>query len=133
MTIACDEPVAVMRRSTSPSLGMRVIGTLRLEANGNHYPPSELVALTGKKWGRLPRWMRRIVREHYNGRLPHIDGLLDHVGSCGDVLISEPYHLDAEALVAFVKKHNLDYSVSATSQHYPTRTICIRLWPKESQ
>jgi hypothetical protein len=110
---------------------MRVIGTVGLGNCAN-----DLVALTGKRLGRLPRWARKIPKlaGPWNNDNPQ-PFWVDHPGSSGEVLILEPYQFssaDAEELLGFAKAHNLDFSISAISQHYPTRTLCIHLWPKGS-
>ena len=112
-------------------LGIRTIGTVKLG-----YCNGELVQLVGKKPGRLPQWARNIpeLTGPWNRDNPR-PSWVDHCGTSGDVLISEPYHFDsadAEHLLNLCKAHNLDFSVSATSQHYPTRTLCIELWPKKT-
>ncbi len=109
-------------------LSLRVIGTIRLPQSGCN-DREELLALEGKKVGQLPRWAQRIVRER-EGTMPD---WWDHPGKAGDVLIVEPYGLHSDGvrdLVRFADAHGLDFHIQAESQHFPTRTVCVQLWPK---
>lgn len=116
---------ALSKRDSS-GLSAHVIGTIKLPQDGSQSPASPLLALSGKREWRLPQWARKISNE-LGGELPD---WFDHWGKCGDTLICEPYHLssaDIADLIRFAQMYGLDFSVSAVSQHYPTRTVCIRL------
>ena len=110
-------------------LSLRVIGTIRLPQDGWNDPPDELLALEGKKVGQLPQWAQRIVRER-EGTMPD---WWDHPGKAGDMLIVEPYGLHSDGvrdIIRFADAHGLDFCIQAESQHFPTRTVCVQLWPK---
>ena len=58
----------------------------------------------------------------------------DHYSKAGDALVVEPYDLDCESLrnlLAFADAYELNLTISATSQHYPTRTLAVFLEPRE--
>jgi hypothetical protein len=82
--------------------------------------------LTGAKPGHIPAWFRRILTSEYGG---HFDrDWFDHHATCGDSLLVEPYHLDADSardILDFADRHSLNVTFSATSHHFPTTTIAI--------
>ena len=92
----------------------------------------ELGRLAGLEVGKQPSWFRRIVDrdfgDHFNA------DWFDHFAKDGEALVVEPYGLDDESireLERFAEKYGLRYSISATSQHFPTRTLSISLIPRE--
>jgi hypothetical protein len=91
----------------------------------------EIWRLTGVRPGRLPRWFQKIRDRDYDG---HLDfDWMDHVAMYGETLLIEPYHLDgdgAREILAFADRHDLKVNFSATSAHYPSRTISIELTPR---
>jgi hypothetical protein len=91
----------------------------------------EIWRLAGVRAGRLPQWFQKIRDRDYGG---HFDfDWMDHVAANGETLLSEPYHLggdDAREILAFADRHDLKVIFSATSFHYPTRTISIELTPR---
>ncbi len=77
---------------------------------------------------KMPAWFQRIERDF--GHFEH--DWMDHPASDGNTLVCEPYNLSHEALmdlVDFAERYGLSVSISATSQHYPTRTLAIFLTP----
>jgi hypothetical protein len=92
----------------------------------------ELLRLDGLQVGKVPAWFRRIVDRDYNGRL-NADWF-DHFAKDGEALVVEPYGLGDESirdLVRFAEKYGLRVTISAMSEHYPTRTLSISLMPGE--
>jgi hypothetical protein len=82
--------------------------------------------------GKQPQWFRRIVQRDFGGRF-NADWF-DHYAKAGDALVVEPYDLDRESLrglLAFADTYALNVTISATSQHYPTRTLAVFLEPRE--
>ena len=80
------------------------------------------------RYGKIPRWMRRILDKHYGGEFPHCLELFDHWGKIGETFTTEPYGLEVEgcaALLAFCKKHKLHFRITSASGWYPTRTVLI--------
>lgn len=96
--------------------------------------PLSLRRLVSKKSHREPRWAKRILNEHGCDALMKHGSWRDHIGYCGEYLISEPYGLVSEYvrdLVEFCDKYGLDFEIDACSQHYPTQTLVVFVWPKE--
>jgi hypothetical protein len=94
----------------------------------------ELWRLDGLEVGKLPAWFRRIVDRDFNGHLSA--DWFDHFAKDGGALVVEPYNLDLEStqdLIQFAEKYGLRLSISAMSQHYPTRTLSISLTPREEK
>ena len=84
--------------------------------------------------GKSPVWLKNHVsnNEWDYGRKPWLDhwGEADYHGR--PVLVSEPYDLPSdkvEALLAFCRKHHLEFEITATSYWYPTRTLRIIIYP----
>jgi hypothetical protein len=92
----------------------------------------ELWRLGGLAVGKTPAWFRKIVQRDFNGRF-YADWY-DHPSRAGDSLVFEPYDLTGESLrdlLAFADRYAIDLSISATSHHYPTRTIAVFLTPRK--
>ncbi len=95
---------------------------------------SALMRLVSKRAAPVPRWVKKINRELGNQYLLTQTDWRDHLGYCGEVLISEPYGLTpagARELVAFCDRHRLTFEIDACSQHLPTNTLAILVWPRE--
>jgi hypothetical protein len=91
-----------------------------------------LLRLGGLSVGKLPSWFRRIIERDFNGRLDA--DWFDHHARAGDALVCEPYGLSGESLqelLSFADRYALNVTISATSSHYPTRTLAIFLSPRE--
>lgn len=78
-----------------------------------------------------------LFHEHVNG-LSRKTPLLDHWGWCEegekDVLVSEPYRVNQEALMKLgdlCAQVGWEYSIQGTSGHHPSRTIRIVIQPKD--
>jgi hypothetical protein len=92
----------------------------------------ELWRLTGLRPGRTPAWFRKIVQRDYAGRFN--TSWFDHSACDGESLVVEPYGIDGDSLrdlLAFADRYSLGLDISATTFHFPTRTICISLKPRE--
>lgn len=88
----------------------------------------DILRLTGLS-NEMPTWFQRI--EHDFGCIEH--DWLDHPSSDGDALVCEPYDLSHEGLkdlMDFADRFGLSVSISALSQHHPTRTLAIFLTPR---
>jgi hypothetical protein len=91
-----------------------------------------LVRLGGLSVGKQPSWFRRIVERDFGNQFN--PDWFDHYSKAGDALVVEPYDLDCESLrnlLAFADAYELNLTISATSQHYPTRTLAVFLEPRE--
>jgi hypothetical protein len=80
----------------------------------------------------LPKWVRKVFKAPGGYILPGHD-FLDHIGGCGEFLIAEPYGLSqhgTKMLIDFCETYHLNFEIDACSQHYPTQTLCIIMWPK---
>jgi len=109
----------------------RVIATLKGE-RGFGQEGMSVWRLDGVSPGKMPTWFRRIIDRDFGGAF-HPDWL-DHPASDGNALIVEPYGLDGESLrdlLAFADRFGLTVSISATSHHFPTRTLAVFLTPRE--
>ena len=112
---------------------MQVIATIKAEPR---FGPDgmSLWRLTGLSPGKTPAWFRRIVQRDFSG---HFNAeWFDHHARDGEVLAVEPYHLTDDSLrdlLVFADRYSLDVSISATSQHYPTRTLSIFLKPRDEK
>ena len=109
----------------------RIIATVKGEPR---FGPDgiSLVRLGGLSVGKQPSWFRRIIQRDFGGRFNA--EWFDHFSKAGDALVVEPYDLECESLrnlLAFADRYGLNASISATSQHYPTRTLAIFLTPRE--
>jgi len=94
--------------------------------------PGELLQLQGKRRSRFPPWLRRILDRDFGGQFPSEWRWIDHWGCAGETFITEPYGLDLsdmQQIVEFCRTNNLDSRIGAESQHFPTRTVCIQIWP----
>ena len=110
---------------------IRVIASLKAESRFGQEGMT-LWRLEGVSPGKLPAWFRRIIERDFNGRLDA--DWFDHHARAGDALVCEPYGLSGESLqdlLAFADRYALNITISATSQHYPTRTLAIFLSPRE--
>jgi hypothetical protein len=110
----------------------RVIATVKAESR---FGPDgmSLWRLGGISLGKTPAWFRRIVERDYAGRFDA--DWFDHYAQAGEALVVEPYDLNDDSLrdlVAFADRHALSVSISATSQHYPTRTLSVFLMPRDA-
>jgi hypothetical protein len=93
-----------------------------------------LMRLVSKRAEPVPRWVKKINREIGSQYLLTQTDWRDHLGYCGEVLISEPYGLTpagVRELVEFCDRHRLDFQIGACSQHLPTNTLAILVWPRE--
>lgn len=88
------------------------------------------------KWRVLEKWIPGILR--HQRLLPSGGCWGDHMGMITyegqDYLVAEPYDLsmgDVEQLQKFCSQHGLRYVITATSWHFPTRTLRIVLWPRD--
>jgi hypothetical protein len=109
----------------------RVIATIKAEPRFGQEGMS-LVRLGGLSVGKQPHWFRRIIQRDFAGRF-NADWF-DHHGCIDDSLVVEPYGLSEESLrslLAFADRYGLNVTLSATSQHYPTRTLAVFLTPRE--
>jgi hypothetical protein len=109
----------------------RVIATVKAEPRFGEEGIS-LVRLGGLAVGKQPQWFRRIVERDFDGRFNA--EWFDHYAKAGNALVVEPYDLGRESLhslLAFADNYALNVTVSATSQHYPTRTLAVFLEPRE--
>jgi hypothetical protein len=110
---------------------IKVIATIKAEARFGPEGMS-LWRLGGLSVGKLPSWFRRIVERDFAGRFSA--DWFDHHARAGDALVVEPYGLsdgDLRDLLAFAGKYGLNVSISATSAHFPTRTVAVFLTPRE--
>jgi hypothetical protein len=110
--------------------GAKVITTIKGEAR---FGPEgmELWRLTGLRPGRTPAWFRKIIDRDFDGSF-HADWF-DHHAQDGETLVSEPYgicHHDLREILAFADEYALNVSISATSHHFPTRTVSVALKPR---
>jgi hypothetical protein len=109
----------------------RVIATVKADARFGEEGIS-LLRLGGLSPGKLPSWFRRIIDRDFSGRFDA--DWFDHYAKAGSALVVEPYDLTDESLrdlFAFADRYALSLAISATSQHYPTRTLAIFLSPRE--
>lgn len=91
-----------------------------------------LVRLGGLSVGKQPSWFRRIVQRDFDGRFDA--EWFDHHARTDDSLVVEPYGLSDESLrhlLAFADRYRLSVSISATSHHFPTRSLAVFLTPRE--
>jgi hypothetical protein len=112
------------------SATIRVITTVKAESRFGRDGMS-VWRLDGLRPGRTPGWFRRIVERDFGGQFR--PDWFDHHGRDGDALVCEPYGLSDESLrdlLTFADRYALTVTVSATSQHYPTRTLAIFLTPR---
>ena len=103
-------------------------------AGGHQHDGLALTRLTSKRPEPVPRWVRKINRKIGKQYLLTQTDWRDHIGYCGEVLISEPYGLTPEGvreLVAFCDRHGLDFEIDACSQHFPTNVLAVLVWPRE--
>ena len=111
---------------------MTTVVTVATIPNGNSPVGMDLVRLAGLRKGKEPKWFERIRRDGFNR-----PGWYDHPRSDGDALVVEPYGIwdlkDLRNLVEFADKYDLDVHISGISQHYPSRTINIRLTPRKEK
>ena len=117
--------------SSNDALTLRQIGEIHGPQWGEH--PGELLQLQGKRLFHLPRWLRRILDRDFGGDFPSEWRWIDHWGASGDTFIIEPYGLTgsaAQQIVEFCRVHGLRFHIGAESQHFPTRTICVQIWPR---
>lgn len=99
--------------------------------------PLPIYRLSGKRVGRYPQWWKRLFDDPLDASVWR--RWLDHAGSFiaedgTEVLMSEPYNLDPDAvrdLLAFCDQHDLDFHIDGLTQHYPTRTFRVRVWPNK--
>jgi hypothetical protein len=108
-----------------------VIATVKAEARFGQEGIC-LLRLGGLSVGKRPAWFRRIVERDFGGHFSA--DWFDHHARAGDALVVEPYglcHEDLRDLLAFAGKYGLSVSISATSQHFPTRTLAVFLTPRE--
>jgi hypothetical protein len=111
-------------------LSCRQIGEIRGSKWGTQ--PGELLQLQGKRPFHLPHWLRRILKQDFGDKFPSEWGWLDHWGCSGETFITEPYGLnlsDMQQIVQFCRRYGLDCRIGAESQHFPTRTACVQIWP----
>lgn len=111
-------------------MSIRVIATVPVGIGDEEL---DLWQLTGLSRGDKPEWFEQLVDREYDGVFN--PDWFDHVSRDGEALVVEPYHLPDESfrdLYAFADKHSLKVIVSATSQHFPTRTLNITLTPREA-
>lgn len=97
--------------------------------------PLPLYARSDINRRRLPPWFSKLVRGKYQGAFPSFDWA-DHLGSVGDHLTAEPYGLgahDVRELMKFCDENQLDFHVGAICGWYPTRTVLIEIWPRDSR
>ena len=109
----------------------RVIANLKAESRFGQEGMT-LWRLDGLSPGKLPTWFRRIIDRDFGG-LFHADWF-DHHARAGDALVCEPYGLSGDSLqelLAFADRYALSVTISATSQHYPTRTLAVFLTPRD--
>jgi hypothetical protein len=110
---------------------IRVIATVKADARFGQ-EGMNLLRLGGLSVGKLPLWFRRIVERDFSGRFDA--DWFDHYSKAGNALVVEPYDLDhasLQSLLSFADRYGLNVTVSATSWHYPTRTVAIYLTPRE--
>jgi hypothetical protein len=110
-------------------MSVRVIATLPVGFGDEEL---DLWQLTGLRRGDTPAWYR-IVNDEYDGAFN--PRWYDHPSQNGKALVVEPYdlgHEEIRELVDFADKHKLNVSMSAISQHFPTRTISISFMPREA-
>lgn len=99
----------------------------------------ELTLVRGERVRRgvFPAWVRKLQEEHAEpGELPFHNSWLDHCGTIpssevGEVFVSEPYDLtpeDVHDLVEDAERFEFDFLISATSFHFPTRTVRVLAW-----
>jgi hypothetical protein len=113
------------------STTIHIIATLKAEARFGEEGIS-LLRLSGLSPGKSPAWFRRIIECDFDGRFN--PDWFDHPARTDDSLVVEPYGLSDESmrhLLAFADRYRLNVSISATSQHYPTRTLAVFLTPRE--
>jgi hypothetical protein len=109
----------------------RVIAIVKGEARFGSEGMS-LLRLGGLSVGKQPSWFRRIIQRDFGGRFNA--EWFDHHGCMDDSLVVEPYGLSDESLrnlLAFADAYALNITISATSQHFPTRTLAVFLTPRE--
>ena len=100
-----------------------------------HEDPLPLYARSDINRRRRPAWHNRLLRGKFQGLFPCFEWY-DPVGSVGDRLTAKPYGLssdDVRELMKFCDENQLDFHIGAISQWYPTRTVCIEIWPKGSR
>jgi hypothetical protein len=93
-----------------------------------------LLRLRCKRVGQKPKWLERILERDFGGQIPPDWRWADHWGSVEEQFICEPYGLcsaDMQSVQRFCERYGLDYHISALSQHYPTWTVSLSIWPKE--
>jgi len=109
----------------------RVIATVKADARFGH-EGMNLLRLGGLSVGKLPLWFRRIIERDFSDRFDA--DWFDHYSKAGNALVVEPYDLAHDSLrdlLAFADRYSLSVSITATSWHYPTRTVAIFLTPSE--
>jgi hypothetical protein len=112
---------------------MRTEVLTKIKTSESRFGPErmELWRLGGLVVGKTPAWFRKIVQKDFEGRF--CADWYDHPSRGGDSLIVEPYDLSGKSLrdlLAFADRYALNVSISATSYHYPTRTIAVFLTPR---
>ena len=118
--------------------GIGRVGCVTPNCNHKKHPdgPLSLQRLVSKKSHPVPRWVKKVFNKRGLGFEMTHSSWRDHIGYCGELLVSEPYGLPSEYvrdLVEFCDKHGLDFQIDATSQHFPTQTLAIFVWPKEQE
>jgi hypothetical protein len=111
-------------------MSVRVIATVPVGIGGEEL---DLWQLTGLQRGDVPEWFQEIVDRDYDGSFR--PRWFDHPAQDGESLIVEPYevcHSEIREIVEFADKYSLNVSMSAISQHFPTRTISVSFMPREA-
>jgi hypothetical protein len=117
--------------SSETALSYHQIGEIHGPQWGEY--SGELLQLQGKRRCRLPCWLRRILDRDFGGDFPSEWRWIDHWGKSGETFIIEPYGLpdfDVEQIAEFCKVYGLRYHIGAESEHFPTRTVCVQIWPR---
>jgi hypothetical protein len=126
-----ERPKGRRVESSEDGLSFRQIGEIHGPQWGEE--PGELLQLQGKRLYRLPRWLRRILDRDFSGDFPSEWRWIDHWGSSGERFITEPYGLtdsDMQQIEEFCRGYGFQSHIGAESQHFPTRTLCIEIWPR---
>jgi hypothetical protein len=116
--------------SSRDALSYRQIGEIHGEQWGEQ--PGDLLQLQGKCLFGLPPWLGQILDRDFGGDFPSEWGWIDHWGSSGETSITEPYgltELDVQQIVGFSTNYGLQCRIGAESQHFPTRTVFVQIWP----